>query len=309
VQRFVWDGDQLLYEVRARGDSAAYSYGVEDDLLDGTGIYGALKAYGRVGYTHAGGIDRPLGAVRGTTPFYPHTNSRGLYEAATVDNGTVLTNDVAWPGQSASAYLGWTPRATPYQWFGSLVTEQADASGLLYRRNRYYDPKVGRFTQPDPIGIAGGLNSYGFAGGDPVNYSDPFGLCKNAKGEEVPCPDKNKVVQWMRQNAHEASRGQCARYCRLGLEAAGFDSSGRPASAGDYGPFLKSRGAGEVSKTDYAPQMGDIVVFGKNEAHPHGHMAVFDGDQWISDFKQKKMNPYRDEASAGEHTIYRFPDN
>jgi RHS repeat-associated protein len=57
------------------------------------------------------------------------------------------------------------------------VTEQADASGLLYRRNRYYDPKVGRFTQPDPIGIAGGLNSYGFASGDPINYSDPFGLC------------------------------------------------------------------------------------------------------------------------------------
>jgi gas vesicle protein len=29
----------------------------------------------------------------------------------------------------------------------------------------------------DPIELAGGLNAYGFAGGDPVNYSDPFGLC------------------------------------------------------------------------------------------------------------------------------------
>lgn len=29
----------------------------------------------------------------------------------------------------------------------------------------------------DPIGLAGGLNAYGFANGDPVNYSDPFGLC------------------------------------------------------------------------------------------------------------------------------------
>jgi hypothetical protein len=34
----------------------------------------------------------------------------------------------------------------------------------------------GWFTQQDPIGIAGGLNLYGFAGGDPVNYTDPFGL-------------------------------------------------------------------------------------------------------------------------------------
>ncbi len=33
------------------------------------------------------------------------------------------------------------------------------------------------FTQTDPIGIAGGLNTYGYAGGDPINFSDPFGLC------------------------------------------------------------------------------------------------------------------------------------
>jgi uncharacterized protein RhaS with RHS repeats len=33
-----------------------------------------------------------------------------------------------------------------------------------------------QFTQLDPIGLAGGLNLYGFAGGDPVNFSDPFGL-------------------------------------------------------------------------------------------------------------------------------------
>ena len=32
-------------------------------------------------------------------------------------------------------------------------------------------------TQEDPIGLAGGLNLYGFAAGDPVNFSDPFGLC------------------------------------------------------------------------------------------------------------------------------------
>ena len=43
-------------------------------------------------------------------------------------------------------------------------------------RNRYYDPSAGRFTQEDPIGLAGGLNLYGFAAGDPVNFSDPFGL-------------------------------------------------------------------------------------------------------------------------------------
>src|SRR5262249_44554328 len=56
----------------------------------------------------------------------------------------------------------------------------------LYRRERYYDPGSGRFMQEDPIGLAGGLNLYGFAGGDPVNYSDPFGLW--------PWPDWGKLV-------------------------------------------------------------------------------------------------------------------
>jgi hypothetical protein len=48
---------------------------------------------------------------------------------------------------------------------------------MLYRRNRYFDPVSGQFTQQDPIGTSGGMNLWGFASGDPVNYSDPFGLC------------------------------------------------------------------------------------------------------------------------------------
>ncbi len=35
---------------------------------------------------------------------------------------------------------------------------------------------IGTFTQEDPIGLAGGLNLYGFASGDPVNFGDAFGL-------------------------------------------------------------------------------------------------------------------------------------
>jgi hypothetical protein len=44
--------------------------------------------------------------------------------------------------------------------------------------------RTGQNTQPDPIGLAGGLNSYGFAAGDPVTYSDPYGL----SAEENCCP-------------------------------------------------------------------------------------------------------------------------
>jgi hypothetical protein len=59
-------------------------------------------------------------------------------------------------------------------------------TGMLYRRNRYFDTKSGRFTQEDPTGIATGLNAYGFAEGDPVNFSDPYGLCPLEK-TGIPC--------------------------------------------------------------------------------------------------------------------------
>ena len=48
------------------------------------------------------------------------------------------------------------------------------------------DPATGRSTQQDPIGIAGGLNLYGYADGDPINNSDPLGLCP-IKKDGIPC--------------------------------------------------------------------------------------------------------------------------
>ena len=93
-------------------------------------------------------------------------------------NGTAThCAEVDWP----SAYT-WSARQYrrgyngPSAWMGSLIFESRDASGLYYRRNRYYDSDKARFTQEDPIGLAGGVNVYGFAEGDPVTYSDPLGL-------------------------------------------------------------------------------------------------------------------------------------
>lgn len=60
-----------------------------------------------------------------------------------------------------------------------------DGSGLRYQRNRFYDPLTRQFTQQDPIGLAGGINLYALAGGDPVNFRDPFGLCPMCVGAAV----------------------------------------------------------------------------------------------------------------------------
>ena len=49
---------------------------------------------------------------------------------------------------------------------------------VLFHRNRYYNPQVGRFTSQDPIGFNGGNNLYGYANLNPLIYTDPWGLAK-----------------------------------------------------------------------------------------------------------------------------------
>jgi RHS repeat-associated protein len=94
-----------------------------------------------------------------------------------------LCADVDWPAQYTWAYHQYRKGYHgPYSWMGSLAFGMRDASGLHYRRNRFYDAEQGRFTQEDPIGLAGGINLYGYANGDPVTYSDPFGLCPKSAG-------------------------------------------------------------------------------------------------------------------------------
>jgi RHS repeat-associated protein len=64
--------------------------------------------------------------------------------------------------------------------FGWTGRQFDDATGLQYNLNRWYDPKVGRWTTEDPIGFAAGdanLNRY--VGNDPVGRTDPSGLWWN----------------------------------------------------------------------------------------------------------------------------------
>jgi RHS repeat-associated protein len=170
LTRTIWDGDQILYETRTQGDSGFQ--GLDEDVPVSQDFYGV------VGYLHAGGVDQPLALWKGTNELVlPYANWRGQFVKATCPTADCL-GGVFLPANGATAFGD--PPFNPYTptiWHGSLLEAGTDASGYQYKRNRHYDPSSGRFTQEDPIGLAGGLNLYGFAGGDPVTFSDPFGLC------------------------------------------------------------------------------------------------------------------------------------
>ncbi|MDR3624507.1 MAG: RHS repeat-associated core domain-containing protein [Chlamydiales bacterium] len=73
-----------------------------------------------------------------------------------------------------------TPPPTDLLTYAQSLTwhsQTQDPTGLIWMGTRYYDPKVGRFLSPDPVGHPIALNLYTYANGDPINYFDPDGRC------------------------------------------------------------------------------------------------------------------------------------
>src|SRR5689334_24816601 len=100
--------------------------------------------------------------------------------------------------------------------------------------------------------------------------------------------NRNKAINYLRSNAESGSLGCCAQYTREAIEAGGV-ALRRHADAKDYGISLIAVGFQPIllpyPRISFLP--GDVVVMDGIPGHPEGHMAMFDGKIWISDFKQR----------------------
>ena len=101
------------------------------------------------------------------------------------------------------------------------------------------------------------------------------------------------AIKHLVSHAHSSSTGYCAAYVADALVAGGFKFK-RQASAYMYrtNGILKGIGYREISKPS-SFKKGDITVTDRNSAHPDGHMAMWSGSKWISDFVQNSEYVYR----------------
>lgn len=105
-----------------------------------------------------------------TELYYVHTDHLGTPQVMTDKN-----QEVVW--ERSQTPFGETVEDTgtleqPLRFPGQYQDRE---TGFSYNYYRDYDPGLGRYVQSDPIGLGGGLNTYGYVSQNPLKYIDPTG--------------------------------------------------------------------------------------------------------------------------------------
>ena len=138
---------------------------------DGPNLIETVNASGVVvaRYTQTENVDEPLAMQRGTTTSYYEQDGLGSVTSLSASAGTLAQSytydsfgNTTNSSGSLTNFLRYTGR--------EFDTE----TGLYYYRARYYDPAPGRFISEDPFLF--GPNFYMYAGNNPTDALDPFGL-------------------------------------------------------------------------------------------------------------------------------------
>ncbi len=120
---------------------------------------GATTNAPQVYYVHADHLGTPRAITKSTdnTKVWEWSNAESFGNSAPnedpANSGTSFKFNLRFPGQYFDAETG-----THYNYF------------------RDYDSATGRYVQSDPIGLDGGISTYGYVGADPLWYTDPLGL-------------------------------------------------------------------------------------------------------------------------------------
>lgn len=174
----------------------------------------------------------PLATIEGANTYYVHTDHLDTPRLLTDNAGNAV-----WRWESLP--FGEAPPDEDPDGDGNRVTFNLRFSGqyfdaetnLHYNYFRDYDPATGRYMQSDPIGLDGGIGTYSYVGGNPLNWSDPLGLVYycTAPLHTWPGGDLNGIGPFHHAFLCDSSGSVCGGQDRIGN---GLLSPGRP-SVGD----------------------------------------------------------------------------
>jgi hypothetical protein len=115
---------------------------------------------------------------------------------------------------------------------------------------------------------------------------------------------RNAIGLEAKNRAEAKSKGLCARYVRIAIEAAmKRNYPPHPVAACEQGPILEQLGFRNISTPS---QNGDITVYSCVPAHKYGHIQVLYEGKWFSDFAQKSDMPWLVGKKGSVPTFYRY---
>ena len=161
----------FAYDAIGRRTTATIAGTATGYLYDGADIVQELSgATPSAGVLTGLAIDQRFSRTTGGATSTFLTDFLGSTVALTDSTGTVRTS-YAYDPYGVTTQTG-AANTSAYQY---TDRENDGATGLYYYRARYYNPAFGRFVSEDPIGLAGGVNLYAYAGEDPLGVIDPSG--------------------------------------------------------------------------------------------------------------------------------------
>jgi len=134
-------------------------------VYDGLDLIADLNKFDQVvaSYTNGLGIDDPLIMRWNGDDYFYHKDHLGSVTMITDDEGEDDPPAKKYQYDAYGNIRGMTGSLT-YNTLTYTARERHVASGLYYYRARFYDPQLGRFITPDPIGHLGGMNLYAYVG-------------------------------------------------------------------------------------------------------------------------------------------------
>lgn len=134
---------------------------IEETAADGTSIRAYVYLLG----------DIPLALIEDGNVYFYHPDRLGTPRKVTDSSGTEVWSADLMPFGAELAASGSITQ--PLRFPGQYADPE---TGLYYNYHREYDPRIGRYLEPDPLGLEAGINLFVYTANNPFRYTDPDGL-------------------------------------------------------------------------------------------------------------------------------------